>query len=161
MSNIFEQTESQLAAAGLQVVSRDWNRPWGGFFVLKEQQAQLFANLYFEGLNVAVLRIAGPLSPKLLLIKPSQRLSWQYHHRRAEIWRVIAGEVGIQRSETDEPGPVEHLKTGSQVTLQQGERHRLIGLTDWAVIAEIWQHTDAAQPSNENDIVRLQDDYGR
>jgi len=28
-------------------------------------------------------------------------------------------------------------------------------------VAEIWQHTDAAQPSNEADIVRVQDDFGR
>jgi hypothetical protein len=30
-----------------------------------------------------------------------------------------------------------------------------------AIIAEIWQHTDAAQPSDEEDIVRVQDDFGR
>jgi len=29
------------------------------------------------------------------------------------------------------------------------------------MIAEIWQHTDAAQPSDEDDIVRVQDDFGR
>jgi hypothetical protein len=27
--------------------------------------------------------------------------------------------------------------------LQQGERHRLVGLEEWGVVAEIWQHTDA------------------
>jgi hypothetical protein len=45
--------------------------------------------------------------------------------------------------------------------LGQGERHRLVGLEDWGVIAEIWQHTDAAIPSDESDIVRVQDDFGR
>jgi mannose-6-phosphate isomerase len=29
------------------------------------------------------------------------------------------------------------------------------------MIAEIWQHTDPENPSDENDIVRLQDDFGR
>ena len=29
------------------------------------------------------------------------------------------------------------------------------------VVAEFWQHTDAESPSNEDDIVRLQDDYAR
>jgi len=29
------------------------------------------------------------------------------------------------------------------------------------VLAEIWQHTDAQNPSDENDIVRVQDDFGR
>ena len=48
-----------------------------------------------------------------------------------------------------------------EIILQQGERHRLVGLSDYAVIAEIWQHTDATNPSDEDDIVRLQDDFGR
>jgi hypothetical protein len=29
------------------------------------------------------------------------------------------------------------------------------------MIAEIWQHTNADQPSDEDDIVRVQDDFGR
>ena len=32
---------------------------------------------------------------------------------------------------------------GDQIVLQQGERHRLIGLDETCVVAEIWQHTDA------------------
>lgn len=31
----------------------------------------------------------------------------------------------------------------------------------WGVVAEIWQHTDKDNPSNEDDIVRVQDDFGR
>jgi hypothetical protein len=29
------------------------------------------------------------------------------------------------------------------------------------LVAEIWQHTDPGNPSNEDDIVRLADDYSR
>tara|TARA_B100000795_G_scaffold265733_1_gene247955 strand:- start:90 stop:260 length:171 start_codon:yes stop_codon:yes gene_type:complete len=50
---------------------------------------------------------------------------------------------------------------GDQIVLQQGERHRLIGLDDYSVVAEIWQHTDANHPSDEDDIIRVQDDFGR
>ena len=38
---------------------------------------------------------------------------------------------------------------------------RLIGLEEWGMVAEIWQHTDDAHPSAEDDIVRVQDDFGR
>ena len=48
-----------------------------------------------------------------------------------------------------------------QIVLQQGERHRLIGLDDYCVVAEIWQHTDVNHPSDEDDIIRVQDDFGR
>ena len=50
---------------------------------------------------------------------------------------------------------------GDQIILQQGERHRLIGLDDYSVVAEIWQHTDINHPSDEEDIIRVQDDFGR
>jgi mannose-6-phosphate isomerase-like protein (cupin superfamily) len=158
---IFEEMESVIFEKGLSIISRDEQRPWGGFFVIDENQAQAFSNYFLNGLNVADLKISGKLSPKLLMVKPNTRLSWQYHHRRAEIWRVIKGKAGVVRSDNDEEGELTILKTFDQITLKQGERHRLVGLGDWAVIAEIWQHTDANNPSNEDDIVRVQDDFGR
>ena len=47
-----------------------------------------------------------------------------------------------------------------KVRLVKGERHRLIGLEDYGFVAEIWQHTDSI-PSDEEDIVRVQDDFSR
>ena len=101
------------------------------------------------------------LSPKILIVKPNARLSWQYHHRRAEIWRVYKGECGIIRSKTDKENEMKTYVEGDQIKLKQGERHRLIGLDDYCLVAEIWQHTDINNPSNEEDIVRVQDDFGR
>ena len=158
---IFENIQNQLEANQFEIVSKDHNRPWGGFFVIAEAQAQDFANQYFEGLDVASLKRGGALSPKILVVAPNKRLSWQYHHRRAEIWRVIQGQAGVKRSANDTEVELEILNVGDTITLQQGERHRLIGLDDYAVIAEIWQHTDADHPSDEDDIVRVQDDFGR
>ena len=94
------------------------------------------------------------------MINPNAKLSWQYHNRRAEIWQIWKGEVGISRSFTDKEGKTRFYSAGDQVRLIQGERHRLTGGEDYGVVAEIWQHTDAV-PSDENDIVRLQDDYNR
>jgi mannose-6-phosphate isomerase len=158
---IFENIQNQLETNQFTIVSKDHQRPWGGFFVIAEEQAQEFANQYFDGLDVITLKRGGALSPKILVVAPEKRLSWQYHHRRAEIWRVIQGQAGVKRSDTDTEGELELLKEGDTITLQQGERHRLIGLNDYAVIAEIWQHTDANYPSDEDDIVRVQDDFGR
>lgn len=158
---IFGKIENELEANQFKIVSMDFNRPWGGFFVIAEEHAQQFANSYFEGLEVSSLKISGKLSPKILVVAPEKRLSWQYHHRRAEIWRVIQGQAAVKRSANDTEGVLEILNVGETITLQQGERHRLIGLNDYAVIAEIWQHTDPNYPSDEDDIVRLQDDFGR
>jgi mannose-6-phosphate isomerase-like protein (cupin superfamily) len=86
---------------------------------------------------VTSLRISGKLSPKILVLATNKRLSWQYYYRRAEIWRVIHGKAGVIRSDSDFEDSLETLNIGESITLKQGERHRLVGLDDYAVVAEI------------------------
>ena len=159
--NYLTEIEKEIKSFGFEIISKDFQRPWGGFLVISEEQAQEFANKFFDGINVKNIKIGGKLSPKILVVKPNSKLSWQYHHRRAEIWKVFKGEGGVSRSFDDNQNPLIKLVTGDQIRLKKGERHRLIGLSDFAVIAEIWQHTDSNNPSDENDIVRISDDYGR
>lgn len=158
---LFATIEQDLKQRGFIIDHWDMNRPWGGFFVINETQAEEFAQCYFAGIGLNELKISGKLSPKLLLVAPQKRLSWQYHHRRAEIWKVIKGIVGVVTSVTDEEGPLEVISSGKLIKLEQGDRHRLVGLDQWAILAEIWQHTDPENPSDEDDIVRIQDDFGR
>ena len=158
---LFQKIAAKLQREGFTIAKEDQTRPWGGFFVIQEDQAQEFADTYFDSLSVEELKISGKLSPKVLLVAPGQRLSWQYHHRRAEIWQVVEGPVGVVTSDTDEQGEVKSYEVGERIVLKQGERHRLVGLDGWGVLAEIWQHTDVSNPSDEDDIVRVQDDFGR
>ena len=159
--NYLTEIEKEIKSFGFEITSKDFQRPWGGFLVILEEQVQEFADKFFDGINVENIKIGGKLSPKILVVKPNSKLSWQYHHRRAEIWKVFKGEVGVSRSFDDNEKPLKKLITGDQIKLKKGERHRLIGFTNYAVLAEIWQHTDPNNPSDENDIVRLNDDYGR
>lgn len=159
---LFKNIEEQLTSQDFRIVNQDLNRPWGGFFVIDDKQAKKFIGMYFnKNVDISEVNISGKISPKILMVEPGKRLSWQYHHRRAEMWQVIEGPVGIVRSITDVQKEVKKYKAGDLVTLKQGERHRLVGLDNWGVIAEIWQHIYADQPSDEKDIVRLEDDYGR
>ena len=162
-SEVFSQIASELSSLGLKVEKQDQTRPWGGFFVLEESQTQVFAALYFPQLEMSEIQITNKLSPKILVVAPHKRLSWQYHFRRAEIWKVIAETtIGVKISNNDEQSDdVKVLESGSFIQMNKGERHRLIGLDSWGVVAEIWQHTDPENPSDEDDIVRLQDDFGR
>lgn len=158
---VFSQIGATLKEQGFTIVQHDFARPWGGFFVIDETQAPAFIKTYFPGMELKDFTITHKLSPKILVVAPGKRLSWQYHFRRAEIWRVVAGEAGVVTSLTDAEGPLKKYQPGDLIKLQQGERHRLVGLDTFGIIAEIWQHTDASNPSNEDDIVRLQDDFGR
>ena len=156
----YSSIEEKIKRLGFKIVSKDLDRPWGAFFVIQEEQAQDFADYFFNGIDVNTLRVEGKLSPKILIVNPGERLSWQYHHRRAEIWQVYKGEVGIIRSKVNAEGKLFRFREGEQVRLAQGERHRLVGLEDYGIVSEIWQHTDSI-PSDEEDIVRVQDDYKR
>jgi len=157
----FDRLERQLAEQGFEFERTDFKRPWGGFFVIEESQAERFLDAYYPGEDYSTLTKGGKVSPKILVVAPKMRLSWQYHFRRSEVWKVVEGPIGVMRSATDEQQEPGSYEVGEKIVLAKGERHRLIGLDGIGVVAEIWQHTEAENPSDENDIVRLQDDFGR
>ena len=158
---IFEQVAAYLHLKKFKINKQDNTRPWGGFFVIEEAETEKFIQQYFSELTKEELNISGKLSPKILIIAPEKRLSWQYHNRRAEIWKLIGGTAAVVTSDSDEQKETSSLNVGETVRLKQGERHRLVGLDSWGIVAEIWQHTDGENPSDEDDIIRIADDFGR
>ena len=158
---VFKNVESYLKEEGLKIINKDQNRPWGGFFVIDESQGDKFIDKYFSSIPKDDILAGNKISPKILIVEPGKRLSWQFHHRRSEIWKVIGGHAGIISSLTDQQTELQEIYEDDIVELKQGERHRLVGLESWGIIAEIWQHTDKENPSDEEDIVRVEDDFGR
>jgi len=159
--HVFQQAAKILLDKTFKLIDLDAERPWGFFLSADENQAQEFIKQFYSGIVLKDLDPSLPLRPKFLGIAPGKRLSWQYHHRRSEIWRPIAGEFNLITSDTDQETEPKVVRAGEVVSIPQGVRHRGIGLGGWALIAEIWQHTDSANPSDESDIVRVQDDFGR
>ncbi len=157
---VFEEVAKHISSF-VRIRYKDDSRPWGGFFVIEEEDAAEFIKRFFPDHSVDKLSILGKLSPKILLVEPGKKLSWQYHHRRAEIWKLISGKSAVVKSDNDFEKEEILLSKGDVVELRQGERHRLVGLDQWGIVAEIWQHTDAENPSDEQDIIRIQDDFGR
>jgi len=160
-NSVFQKVAEMLQQQGFTIVNKDDNRPWGGFYVINEADALKFISCYFQEESFDELMITEKISPKILLVAPQKRLSWQYHFRRAEIWKCLEGPVAIATSDTNIEAEKHVLQNGDVIKLKQGKRHRLIGLDNWGIIAEIWQHTDSQNPSDEDDIVRVQDDFGR
>jgi len=156
----YKNIEEELNNLGFQIVDSNFEKPWGAYFCIDEKQVQAFGDKFFDGIDVDSLKVKNKLSPKILIVKPNMRLSWQYHNRRTEIWQVYKGQVGVVQSDTDIENELKNYMPGDQIKLRQGERHRLVGMVDYGVVAEIWQHTDEI-PSNEDDIIRLQDDFNR
>lgn len=151
-------------AADYTIVEIDDQKPWGAYIRIDGAQADRFVEEFFPGLSPEEARLGikdAELSPKILIVAPNQRLSWQYHDRRAERWTFLTPGA-YYKSDTDEQGEAFIAQPGEVVQFKKGERHRLAGVPDtYVVVAEIWQHTDPNAPSNEEDITRLADDYSR
>ena len=66
-------------------------------------------------------------------------------------------------SETDQEGVWQEYAQGQELAYDALVRHRAGAREngEWVVVAEVWQHTDTAHPTDESDIVRLADDFGR
>ena len=89
---------------------------------------------------------------KRLIVKPGQRLSLQYHHHRSEHWVVVQGTATVIR---DDERLV--LQPDDSTYIPCRGRHRIMNEgPEPLVIIEVQVGT-----CDENDIVRLEDDYGR
>lgn len=90
---------------------------------------------------------------KELQVTPDQRLSLQYHRYRKEHWSVIEGRGILHLSGRDRS-----LRAGDTAVIERGQPHRVQALGDQRLtIMEVQIGAEV----DEDDIVRLQDDYGR
>ncbi|MGB6864486.1 MAG: phosphomannose isomerase type II C-terminal cupin domain, partial [Candidatus Aminicenantaceae bacterium] len=95
-------------------------------------------------------RSAGSI--KIITVNPGETLSLQYHKRRSEFWVVL--DRGLEVTVGDkvwQPGKNEEIF----IPAQAHHRMKCIGDSS-ARIMEIW-----IGDSDESDIVRLEDKYGR
>ncbi|MBI4469514.1 MAG: phosphomannose isomerase type II C-terminal cupin domain [Acidobacteria bacterium] len=107
-------------------------RPWGSYQVLAEG----------EGYKV-----------KRVTVHPAHRLSLQYHHRRSEHWVIVSGEAEVTRD-----AERIRLHPNESVHIPRGSRHRIGNCgTTLLVFIEV----QCGDYLEEDDIVRLQDDYHR
>ena len=112
--------------------SRYDERPWGNFTVLEEG----------EGYKV-----------KRIEVLPGKRLSYQKHARRAEHWFIVQGEAKVTLDDKEIK-----LNAGEYVDIPVGAAHRIENPGEMKVIFIEVQRGDYL---GEDDIVRLQDDFGR
>lgn len=88
---------------------------------------------------------------KILKIKPNSALSLQYHKFRTEFWTVIEGEGSAYID-----GVKHELKVGTHLTIPPLVKHNIVTEESSLVILET-----AVGNVDEDDIVRLEDKYGR
>ena len=164
IQDIFEEVKAGLVDDGYEIVEENLTKPWGGYYRLSNDNAEKFVKQYFIGTTIDEARLGNAdveISPKILIVEPGKRLSWQYHNRRAEKWHFLSDGLFI-RSATDEQTEPIMAPSGTIIQFDGEERHRLIGQADdYTIVAEIWQHLQPGNLSDEEDIIRIQDDYQR
>jgi mannose-6-phosphate isomerase-like protein (cupin superfamily) len=92
---------------------------------------------------------------KLIIIRKGQRLSLQYHDRKHEAQYIESGRVRYTLGSTDRPGDYREMiaEPGTTIILPPGAIHRMEALEDARLF-------EVSTPDIE-DVVRLDDDYGR
>lgn len=100
-----------------------------------------------------VLEIGDRYCVKRIDVLPAARLSLQFHYYRSEDWVVVDGHGIVERD-----GERISVDRGAHVSIPQGSIHRVNNTSNTLLsIIEIQQ----GDILDENDIVRLEDDYGR
>ncbi len=107
-------------------------RPWGSYTVLDDEAT-------FKVKRIEVL--------------PGKRLSYQRHARRSEHWFIVHGTAVVTLD-----GERREVSPGDAVDIPVGTDHRIENAGEQVVVFVEVQHGDYF---GEDDIVRLEDDYGR
>ena len=108
------------------------SRPWGMYEVLLDSETT---------------------KVKRITVKPGGKLSYQYHHKRAEVWTCIKGRLSVVREDI-----LHDLQPGESIDIPQGAKHR--AYNDTMEIAQFIE-VQTGTYFGEDDIVRLEDDYQR
>jgi mannose-6-phosphate isomerase len=107
-------------------------RPWGSFTVLD------------EGSNYKVKRLE---------VLPGKRLSYQKHSKRAEHWVVVQGTAKVTLD-----GREIIVRDGEDIDISVGAAHRVENPGDETLV---FIEVQRGSYLGEDDIVRLEDDFGR
>ncbi len=105
-------------------------RPWGSFVTFTKNEES---------------------TVKILQVKKGEEFSLQYHKKREEFWRVLAGHPMVTIGEK-----VFEAKEGDEFSVGVGVRHRVSSPEDDSFILEI-----SMGEFDEDDIVRIEDKYNR
>jgi len=89
---------------------------------------------------------------KELRVLPGASLSYQYHNTRSEFWYIVGG-MGILTLDDEDM----NLGTGDHVFIGRQCHHRIKNIGDTMLVIREMQ----CGLCNEEDIVRLSDEYGR
>lgn len=108
-------------------------RPWGRYEILFESEY---------------------CKVKRLIVKPGQKISYQYHRQRQEAWTIVQGEATVTLN-----GEEKTYKYGDTIVIPLESKHRVANnnLEKDMILIE----AQTGEYFGEDDIIRIEDDYER
>lgn len=107
-------------------------RPWGQYWVLEDTATH---------------------KVKRIEVNPGGRLSYQFHHRRSEVWTVVSGIAKVTLE-----GIAEDYAPKEVIQIPQGAKHRVENAGKEPLV---FIEVQLGDYFGEDDIVRVEDDYQR
>jgi len=107
------------------------SRPWGYYKILNESDNHKTKYIYLE---------------------PNNRLSYQKHQHRSEHWFIVSGNAAVTIN-----GYLRSMYPGDSIDIKAGDLHRIASTSSPVEFIEVQTGTYFG----EDDIVRIEDDYGR
>lgn len=107
-------------------------RPWGSYTILEERESY---------------------KVKRIEVLPDRRLSYQRHQKRSEHWVVVEGEAVVTLE-----GKEVRLSPGGSIDIPRMAAHRILNPSQGPLILIEIQR---GEYFGEDDIIRLEDDFGR
>ena len=128
----YQVSGAAIMSEDLETMGRFDRRPWGSFTILDEG----------DGFKV-----------KRIEVLPGKRLSYQRHAKRAEHWVIVQGTAKVTLNDRELV-----ISAGEAIDIAIGAAHRVESASDETLI---FIEVQRGSYLGEDDIVRLQDDYGR
>jgi mannose-6-phosphate isomerase len=108
------------------------------------------------GHEVIFAGLDGKYVGKIIHVTAGHALSLQYHRQKEETISVLSGAALIEHGSSAEDLASQHFGPGDTIHLPPGALHRITAITDLT-----FAEASTAEPGWREDVVRLEDKYGR
>ena len=108
------------------------------------------------GHEIIFAAVEGKYVGKVIHVTAGQSLSLQYHLEKEETISVLSGAAVIEWGLSADDLSSQHFGPGDTIHLPPGAVHRISAITDLT-----FAETSTAAPGWREDVVRLEDKYGR
>jgi len=90
---------------------------------------------------------------KKIVVKPGEAPSYQYHFKRSEVWVIVKGTAQVKLDDE-----VQHYKVGDIIFIPKKSKHQVKNIGEGELV---FVEVQLGEYFGEDDIVRLEDNYGR